>query len=1278
MRLGLFAAITFAAATLACGGKKNSPKAEAVAGGTAVAPTAGTGPATSPIVTVPAPTAVAGQLVIEIATADLDAASLEGFVVGQEGAAPLKPAGGDTYYIDRVPPGKLDVVISGKRKVARLGIAGEAGAIMGRRINNIVFTAGTATTLGEKVTLPTAGSVSGRAFMTGATDNTGISVYIPGTHYAARTNADGQFALPGLPVGDHDLQFEREGSGFTKFHVDQVTVNEGQDTPVPAVELVFNHGITATIAIQLTDLTAAVAIGVTEGAPTHMIISDDPTFANQQYEPFAATKELVLPVRDDLRAGHGKAKRIVAAKLKEGGLEVTVTQEVAIDLFADRAAPVLGEGAATYASAVVPLALNAPHLATSMQVSLDPEFVNAEWTPVAATVPVTFLSDGEVQVFVRFRTVDDVESDVASASIVIATPGVGTPLSFVTNRLSGANAPRFVLGDMSAYGPDAVVHVATNAEFTEGAVTFDATSGGAYEFPDDGSACGPHDVYLKVVNATTGYTSPETAVTLSYDCWQAVTTENGTLARYYSSILFMPELQSLIVWGGQDADGDGGPSSSTGKIYSLDRNSWKTMTTEGAPQSRHDHRGVWTGKALVVFGGRGESDEKLGDGGVYEVATDTWRSLPAAGAPSPRDAFEMVWTGDRVLVWGGEDASGCRNDGAMYDPANDVWIPMNPAGAPSCRNSAAVVWTGSELVVWGGFADLSDEVATGGRFSPGKNEWTPMAATSLTPRARMASHVVGGKVMVWGGSTTGLPNNDGAIYDLATDQWTLMGTAGAQPGPASFSDADPATEALFRGEFVVWGAGDDVWGGARYSFADNTWRALPTGGATPKEAAEYRFLTAGGELLLSTSPYDDSPADLKRYDAEADAWRPLPASPLDPWTSARLVFGDDQRIMIFGGYAADRSGAVADGAVYFATKAPVALTDFHALEAGDARVSFGREFNVGYTAIGGDVRIAGGTLSVEEGSVVGPVQVVRASAALPDVEAGGTTAVSVADADHTVRLKVTGGAKDGDRIAFTLAYHTADGTAGKVRAYLTVAQHVLSAVAPTAAPMPRGVATALPFEVISLWGEAVTDVSLTATAGTCAQAVIGSVTAQAIAAQERLDGTVTVTSSPGCSPGATGSVVLEGSMKVGGGVVTGLKIPVFFTVGAASAVTAVLNETLPAAIADDATPQSLLTFNVANVPFTKSVRLHVHFDHPYVGELTVTLKGPMGVHAELMYPNYDQGYDAAVIDRVFSPADFARLDSNGTWTLEVTDGWQDDLANHGMITAAELTLQGLK
>lgn len=157
----------------------------------------------------------------------------------------------------------------------------------------------------------------------------------------------------------------------------------------------------------------------------------------------------------------------------------------------------------------------------------------------------------------------------------------------------------------------------------------------------------------------------------------------------------------LLVWGGIGESGELGTGGRLVVSGGTTPQAWQSLPTAGAPQARSAHGAVWTGSALVVWGGR-QGATLLGDGAIYHPGSNSWTAISLVGAPTPRAGHQMVWTGEEVLVQGGEGSTGYLSDGAAYDPVRGRWRALpTPAGGPG-RSQSEAAWTGSELLIFGG------------------------------------------------------------------------------------------------------------------------------------------------------------------------------------------------------------------------------------------------------------------------------------------------------------------------------------------------------------------------------------------------------------------------------------------------------------------------------------------------------------------------------------------------------------------------------------------------
>ena len=288
----------------------------------------------------------------------------------------------------------------------------------------------------------------------------------------------------------------------------------------------------------------------------------------------------------------------------------------------------------------------------------------------------------------------------------------------------------------------------------------------------------------------------------------------------------------------------------------------------------------------------------------------------------------MVWGGNLVGV--GPQQDQLLGDGARYDPATDQWRALPIAGAPSPRQNPEVAWTGQELLVWGGLASQGAgssvpavPLATGSRYDPRQDAWTPMATDGGPPGAWGGAFALSRGLLVWQGVERG-----GAWYDAAADQWQSISPPTMLSGRA---DASTCVVQPADATILVWCGGldpnhlDRTAGpaGARYRLDTHQWIALTSSGGPSPRWAPYSLWT-GQEWLLwgGRKPLDrpvpnnalpsvprDAPAESgAAYDPHADHWRPFdgPRPPAN-WRGPSLVWTGGS-IIVWGGAEPDPAG----------------------------------------------------------------------------------------------------------------------------------------------------------------------------------------------------------------------------------------------------------------------------------------------------------------------------------------------------------------------------------
>ncbi len=352
------------------------------------------------------------------------------------------------------------------------------------------------------------------------------------------------------------------------------------------------------------------------------------------------------------------------------------------------------------------------------------------------------------------------------------------------------------------------------------------------------------------------------------DTWTSMSSNGEPIARRQYSAVWTGSL--FIVWGGDSSTGGAGIYLNTGARYDPATDQWSPTSSLNAPSVRSSPSAVWTGNRMIVWGGGNPSP--LSTGGRYDPLGDTWTPTAAGGAPLARSMHDAVWTGSRMIVWGGL-AGPLTNTGGRYDPATDTWQPTSTLNAPAARREETFLWTGTHFIVWGGTSNSGDTgLNNGGRYDPVADTWAPTNTTNApSPRYLHTAIWSGNQMIVWGGTIYSPPVEfaSGGRYDPVSDSWTptSMGT-----GPSARS----TPKGVWTGNLmIVWGAERGVNTGGRYDPLADNWTPTTLLGAPTGRQAHTAVWT--GNQMIVWGGYDSVPAPLMtggRYDPITDAWTP--------------------------------------------------------------------------------------------------------------------------------------------------------------------------------------------------------------------------------------------------------------------------------------------------------------------------------------------------------------------------------------------------------------------
>ena len=327
---------------------------------------------------------------------------------------------------------------------------------------------------------------------------------------------------------------------------------------------------------------------------------------------------------------------------------------------------------------------------------------------------------------------------------------------------------------------------------------------------------------------------------------------------------------------------------------------WRPLPDAGL-SGRSEATAVWTGRAMLVWGGNGESGP-AGDGAAFELPAGTWRPLAATPHPARR-SHSAVWTGTRMIVFGGVGATGPLNDAAAYDPATDGWTALAPAPIEA-RSGHAAVWVQNRMVVWGGAGQGGQALADGASYDPATDRWTVLPPSPLAARVGHRAVATTHRMLVWGGSSEAEEGGryfaDGAVYSPATNSWAAMAPVAGLAPRDTFG-------AVWTGEqLVVWGGYGRGTACSPCLYSDGAAYDLDTDSWTPISPSPlsgrggHLAVWTGREMLVWGGFDGAEQADGALYSPHTDSWARVVAGPSSPRQHHSMVWAGRQ-LLIWGG-----------------------------------------------------------------------------------------------------------------------------------------------------------------------------------------------------------------------------------------------------------------------------------------------------------------------------------------------------------------------------------------
>ena len=355
----------------------------------------------------------AGQLILSLV--DVAPESVAGYVVGKQDALKIQRTEDGKYFIDNIPAGKQDIIISAKKTSTNLfGLVSENSEV-GVRLSGVEILNGVRTTKSD-VKLAQLRKLSGKVHLRGQGKYGGVQVYVPGTDLIAISDDEGNFSISRLPVGIHNLVTEK--SGYHRGRLESITVLDTEDKVVnQAIEMVLSTGAEGFISLNNGESSSTSrVVDVTVGASDEAVlmkISENVTFEGASWVPLASSSSYTF-------ATPGPKKVYVMFATANGLTSSPFSTEINVAIFPavlETNTFKIGEGSARIFGNGTGLTFELPANATEYIISEDSSFSGAAWQPSGTQKNYTFNSEGNKTLYVKFRDKDRFESAVVTKAI---------------------------------------------------------------------------------------------------------------------------------------------------------------------------------------------------------------------------------------------------------------------------------------------------------------------------------------------------------------------------------------------------------------------------------------------------------------------------------------------------------------------------------------------------------------------------------------------------------------------------------------------------------------------------------------------------------------------------------------------------------------------------------------------------------------------------------------------------------------------------------------------
>lgn len=646
-----------------------------------------------------------------------------------------------------------------------------------------------------KIVLPKLGSLDGNVSLVGnVSDFAGIRIYVPGTSYAATSDASGNYSISGVPPGIHNLYFEKDG--FGRGQIEGVEVASDQVTTVDQMSLSLDTGETGTFAFANATISSTGKPFVSEPIVDLSVLPSNnavlmlirPEWTEGLWKPVNTNYSIDFPIQEyidykNLTSSYEitylfspfKAE-IVAKFANTNGLESDlVKREIHFDLFSDGTAPYEQQFDVVFNEA------ESKYVITNMNF---PEITEGYKLQVQGQGPYSFPDTWSVPSEVIEHEIEDTIKQCGDKRFSFYLNALDGRLQYAGYSYSGLVPPSVSNGKIAA--KDCFESIAET--------TFLANA-------DDDN----EDRYFSYFDGSRllvlGWDDDQSFTFASYDpssdAWtQLATTGNVPTLRSNANLFHVGN--KLVIYGGTD---DSYNTLYDIYFYDISSDQWLADPTGLVDLSNDQAKVVSNDDTLVVFTQFWSGENVLyaqkynptthAFAAAYEITTLSTLGHMKCGVPH----------GDKILVFCSEDRNYNNLLGAyLFDPDDDSFTPV--ADIPSTKTSVnQVIRDQNKIIIDNWIYDKT------GMF------WSTINFTDFNPEEEDTFFVDDDTLMrnSWGASVS--------FYSISRDK-VIEGN------PYYFADYDDPRRRRWESynpliKHFIPGHGYLIWGG-KYSYWDNS------------------------------------------------------------------------------------------------------------------------------------------------------------------------------------------------------------------------------------------------------------------------------------------------------------------------------------------------------------------------------------------------------------------------------------------------------------------------